>query len=424
VRRRERRRALVHTTGELGERLAGPAIRALEFAKALSAEYEVTIAANSDVREHCGIRVVPASRRRLVAEIARHDVIVSPCLPPYLLALRQACRITAVADLYDPHEQELATLHAGRARERALRERAAIQALQLRHADLVLCASERQRTEIVRVARELLAPGASLPDPAVVPFGIPDPPPPRARRALRERFEQIDEHDTVVLWWGSMWRWLDAETPVRAFARLAQASRTDIKLVITAGRPPGKSAERQFDVSAEVRALAEELGVMGRTVLFLEEWIAFDERYDYLRDADIGLTLHRHAAEASLAARARYMDCLCAGLPGVLGGGDETAEELAAGGFATLLHDPEPDALAAALLALADDPATLAAARAAGRSLAAERHWSAVGARLLAALARGVPPRSPSRRTPPLSLLAGAGGYYARRAVDLLSPAG
>ncbi len=186
---REPRRVLVHAAGELSERLAGPEIRALEFAKALSAEYEVTLAAQrSSAGERDGIRVVPSSRARLLREAARHDAVLSACLPPYLLALRQLCGLTAIADLYDPHEQELATLQASRERERALRERAAIQALHLRHADIVLCAGERQRAELIRASQALAPSRAQPPDPVVVPFGIASAPPavgaPAAARAL------------------------------------------------------------------------------------------------------------------------------------------------------------------------------------------------------------------------------------------------
>ena len=419
--RGEPRRVLVLAAGALGERLAGPEIRALEFAKALSVDYEVTLAAQrTGDGERDGIRVVPSSRRRLLREATRHDAILSACLPPYLLALRPLHGLVAIADQYDPHEQELATLAAGRERERELRARAAIQALQLRYADVILCASERQRAELLRIAGPLLSPHTPLPDPAVVPFGIPDPPPPSGRRPLHEHFPQIDAGDTIVLWWGSVWRWLDAETPIRAFAALAE-SRPDLKLVITAGRPPSKSAEQRFDATEQMRALARELGVLGRTVLFLDTWIPYEQRHDYLREADIGLTLHRHAAEARLAARARYMDYLCAELPCVLGRGDETAEDFCAAGFATLLDEPDADALAGALLTLADDPAALAAARAAGHALAAERHWSAVGATLRAAVAGALGTSPASSGSASLSLLGGAGAYYTRQVTDRLA---
>jgi glycosyltransferase involved in cell wall biosynthesis len=414
-------RVLVHVPGTLGERLAGPEIRALEFAKALSTEYEVTLAAHEPTEgERDGMRVVPSSRRRLLRESARHEAVLSACLPPYLLALKPVNGFVAITDQYDPHELEIATKRqSGRRRERELRSRAAIQALQLRHADIVLCAAERQRAQLLRTARSAMRAGVRGPEPVVVPFGIPDPPPPSTRRPLHEHFPQLSDSDTLVLWWGSVWRWLDAETAVRAFARMA-ASRADLKLVITAGRPPREGAERFYHAAEEVRALAGELGVLGRTVLFFDEWIPYHQRHDYLREADIGLTLHRHADEAHLAARARYMDYLSAELPCVLGRGDETAEELGAAGFATLLAAPDPDELAAALLALADDPNALAGARAAGRGIAAQRRWSVVGAKLCATVACASPGRASSRRAS-FALLGGAGAYYARRVVDRIA---
>jgi glycosyltransferase involved in cell wall biosynthesis len=416
------RRVLVHAAGALGERLAGPEIRALEFAKALSAEYEVTLAAQRATEgERDGIRVVPSSRRRLLRELSHQDAILSACLPPYLMALAQPSSVVTISDQYDPHEQELATLAAGRERDRELRSRFAIQALQLRYADVVLCASERQRAQLIQTARKLRPAGGAIADPAVVPFGIPDPPPPSGRRPLHEHFPQLAARDTVVLWWGSMWRWLDAETPIRAFAAMAD-SRSDIKLVITAGKPPSKDAEQRFDATEQMRALASELGVLGRTVLFLDTWIPYEARHDYLGEADIGLTLHRHADEARLAARARYMDYLYAELPCVLGRGDETAEDFRAAGFATLLDEPDANTLAATLQALADDPQALAAARAAGHALAATCHWSAVGETLRGVLAE--PLRGGARPAPghsSLGLLGGAGTYYARQAGDRLA---
>jgi glycosyltransferase involved in cell wall biosynthesis len=193
-------------------------------------------------------------------------------------------------------------------------------------------------------------------------------------------------------------------------------SRTDLKLVITAGRPPKRSGVRDFDTTEQMRVLAGELGVLGRTVLFLDTWVPYEQRHDYLREADIGLTLHRHAEEARLAARARYMDYLSAELPCVLGRGDQTAEEFRAAGFATLLNDPDPEVLATTLLALADNGRDLASARAAGHALAAERRWSAVGARLRALVAEAL--QSPASPRASLELLGGAGAYYAHKLID------
>ncbi|MHB1571740.1 MAG: glycosyltransferase family protein, partial [Solirubrobacteraceae bacterium] len=382
-------RVLVFAPGPLGERMAGPEIRAWELAKSLSLHFRVSVAAyGGRAHERDGIRVVPATRGRVLREALRHDAFLAGCVPPYLLVLGALRGLVTVADQYDPHELELATLEAGTTRRRAMRTRRAVRELQLRYADVVLCAARAQREELLRVAAAL--PGAPEVDPIVLPFGIPQPPPARDRHPLRDRFPQLSPTDTVVLWWGSVWRWLDAELAVRAFARLL-GHREDLKLVISAGPPSGNDGAR-FDAAADARALAAELGVLDRTVLFLDEWVVFEERFDYLRDADLGLTLHRDAREAGLAARARYMDYLAAGLPCVLSAGDETAEEFAAAGFATLLDSPDPELLANTLVSLADDRDALARAREHGLRLAETRGWSAVGERLGAALKRARPP--------------------------------
>ena len=116
------------------------------------------------------------------------------------------------------------------------------------------------------------------------------------------------------------------------------------------------------------------------------------------------------------------MDYLSAELPCVLGRGDETAEDFGAAGFATLLESPSPNQLAAALLALADDPRALATARKAGRELAAEHHWTVVGAKLRAAIADAAAGQGSSQRALP-TILGATGAYYMRRLVDRIADA-
>jgi len=411
------RRILVVASGPLEDGLAGPEIRALEFAKALSVDYEVTmIAQRNDPCERDGIQVVPASRRRMVKEAARHDAIISAALPPYLLALKGALGIVAIADQYDPYEVELVTLEENH--ERELRARAVWLALQLRQANLVLCAGTRQREELISAAAKLGPAGRPLAiDPVIIPFGIPDAPPPSVRRPLRDRFPQIAADDQVVIWWGTVWQWLDADTAIRAFARIAPV-RPDVKLVITAGKPPN-SSHRRFEATDKAVALAVELGLFGRSVLFLDDWIPYERRLDYLREATLGLTLHRSSQEARVAARARYMDYLTAELPCVLGRGDETADDFEQAGYATLLDRPDPDLVASTLLSLLSNPRLLAAKKAAAHRLASDRRWSVVGQALRTAVA-SMPPGAPVAPRTRMELLAGTAAYYRRRAGERL----
>lgn len=406
-------RVLILVPGTLGEKLSGPEIRAVRLGQALSVEHRVTLMAPGVGRsEHDGLAVVPFSRWRLLREARRHDVLMASTVPPFALALKRSLRIVAISDQYDPVELELGTLDKGAKRARATAR--AARRLQLRSADLVLCAGLRQR-QLLEAEIETIE-SASRPPLCNVPFGIDGDLPPGEGQPLREHFDQIGAGDTVVLWWGSLWRWLDAETAIRAVASMAD-SRPDVKLVFTAGRSPNGDAERHSAL-AEAKGLAMELGVLDRSVLFLEEWVPFAQRGDYLRDADIGLTLHRDTEEASLAARARYMDYLSSGLPCVLGRGDETAERFEESGFATLVEAGSPTATATAIVELLDETARAKAIEA-GRGLADEFRWQRVAVPLLVAL-REVEPEA----------MAAAGSrqlgrttsYYARRLVDRLLP--
>ena len=414
-----RTRVLVLVPGRLDSRVSGPEIRAWEFAKALAGEFDVTAAARTNrigVRD--GVHVVPWSRRRLLREARRHDVVLSSCLPPFLLVTARASRLATIADLYDPLELELATLQPSRSKRRAMRSRLAINALQLRHADLVVCASSRQRDELLHAAARLQPPRAAALDPIVVPFGVADPPPRAARRPLRERFPQIASDDTLVLWWGSVWRWLDAETAIRAFQLIAR-SRSDVKLVIAAGRRRHADTAR-FDALDDAHALAESIGVLNRNVFFLDDWIPYAERHEYLCDADLGLTLHRHRDEARLAARARYMDYLWTALPPILARGDELADELEAAGFARLIAPGEPQQLARAVIALADAPDAVASARRAGRALAAKRNWRSAGAELAAVVREAAGSRS-ATRDGASGALSASFRYYALQIADRIA---
>ena len=405
------RRVLVLAPGSLGERLRGPEIRALRLGQVLAAEHEVTLMARGARRgEREGLRVIPLSRRRLLREARGHDALLASTVPPFALALKRRLGVLAVSDQYDPVELELGTL-GGRAARAAATARAA-RRLQLRGADLVLCAGARQR-ELLEA--ELGTLGSAAPPLRVVPFGIDEAPPPSAATPLRDRFPQIGADDRILLWWGSLWRWLDAETAIRAVASVAP-SRPEVKLVFTAGRPPGGGGERH-SVVAEARGLAERLGVLDRSVLFLEEWVPYERRAEYLREADLGLTLHRGTAEAELAARARYMDYLWTGLPCVLGRGDEVADRFEAAGFARLVEPGSPQAAAAALLELLDESARERAASA-GRTLAEEMRWGRVTAPLLDVLRELGPSGAGDRRRH----LGPTASYYGRRLADRLLP--
>jgi hypothetical protein len=259
---------LILVYGDLGERISGPAIRGWEIAKGLASRHLVTAAVHGATESTLdGIRIVPLTRLWVAREALRHDAVVASSVPPYVMALKAFRKLLVVSDQYDPVDLELGTLDEdskAAADARAARE---VRLLQLAESDVLVCAAEAQRR---RLEAELRVIGRRPPVMALVPFGLPEPPPPPVHRPLRERFPQIRDGDKVVLWWGSIWRWLDAPTALRTFEPLAE-TRPDLKLVLTAGRPP-RAEHSRLSAAEEARRLALSMGLLDRTVFFLDDW--------------------------------------------------------------------------------------------------------------------------------------------------------
>jgi glycosyltransferase involved in cell wall biosynthesis len=386
------------------------------MARAIGESHAVTVAVQdppSSSRD--GNRLVQLTRRALIREARRHDAVVAPILPPYLFAALRGASTVTVSDQYDPIHLELSVLHDQPGLARVLGSQRSVREVQLSFADVIACAGERQRALALE---ELTASSRRRPTPPTVvnvPFGIAEPPPRGRTRALRARFPVIGPDDPVVLWWGKIWKWLDAATAIRAF-ELVVRHRPDARLVISAGKAP----KRAFDRSAttgEALGLARDLGLLDRNVFFLDEWAPYDQRHELLQDADLGLTLHAESVEAPFAARARYMDYVWASLPCVLARGDEVAERFEEAGFARLVSAGDPEGTAGAILGLIGDPGALETARAAGRALADQYRWSTVVRPLVAAIEERVSRSQPARAlTGPL--VRDVGGYYLRRTVD------
>jgi len=407
-------RILILVNGTIGARLAGPAIRGWELARALAAEHDVTVACERpDAAERDGVRLVPSTRGRLTREARRHDAVMASALPPYLFAALRGTRTLTVSDQYDPIQLEMSIFDDQPGIERAMRSQNAIRRLQLRFADVIACAGQRQRDlledELESIDRGPLGP----PEIVTVPFGLAPSPGPIPKGALRSRFDPIAAADPLVLWWGKVWRWFDAPTAIEAFARVV-AKRPDARLVISAGKAPNAAFDRS-ETTTEARQVAGELDLLDRNVFFLDEWFPYERRHELLGDADLGITLHGDTAEAPYAARARYMDYLWAGLPPVLATGDEISQRFADAGFAKLVHPGDAAAAAARILELIEEPGALATARASGRTLADEFRWTAVAAPLAAAIARAT---GRENRAGGRDLITATGTYYLRRAVD------
>ena len=409
-------RILVAVNGRVGTRVSGPEIRGWEIARALGDRHDVTVAVQDPPsRARDGHRLVPFTRRELLREARRHDAVMAPILPPYLFTALRGTSTVMISDQYNPIDLELSIFNDQPGIRRALGSQRMVRRVQLRFADVIACAGERQRALLLEELEAIPERRGAPPTVVTVPFGVTEPPRPGPAGVLRARFPAIGPRDPIVLWWGKIWKWFDAETAIRAFEVVVR-SRPDARLVISAGKAPNKAFDRGATTET-ARALACKLGLLDRNVFFLDEWIAYDRRHEFLHDADVGITLHAGTAEAPFAARARYMDYLWSSLPVVLARGDEVAESFGRAGFARLVAAGDADQTAGAILCLIQDPHALEAARAAGCGLADEYRWSTLVRPLASAIEDRVLRSQPARAlTRPL--VRDVGAYYLRRTVD------
>jgi hypothetical protein len=364
-------RLLILTHESIGERMAGPAIRAWEMACALGDRFDVTLAApGSPSRSHPGVRLVgyesqDPNLNSLQPHIRNADIVLA--MGPLfgrMPGLQDLGKPTIV-DLYDPYELEKLAQSAVLGREQWQRlDAEGLTDLQLQSAlgDFFICASERQRDFWLG---SLLATGrvnmqTSAQDPTfrslidVVPFGIPDRLPQAQRSVLKGVLPGIAATDKVLLWNGGIWQWFDPLPLVEAMAEIAHV-RDDVKLYFAAGRHFDTKTAPEMPICRAVIDRCQSLGLLDRFVFF-GDWIPYDERADYLLEADLGISVSQPGLESRFASRTRLLDCVWTGLPVLATGGDPVADLIVERGLGYALTSSEPQALAQAILsALAED---------------------------------------------------------------------
>jgi glycosyltransferase involved in cell wall biosynthesis len=400
---------LVLCAEPVAERMAGPAIRAAELARALAAEHDVTLAAPAGSRPpHPDVELVTAGfedYELLVATARSHDVVVAQELPPTLLSRLAALPVRLVLDLYNPIVLEVLEAVAAEP-ERAQRR---IQGLianralaQCAVADLVLCASERQRDLWLggMALGGLIELDAYRRDPSlrslidVVPFGIQAEPPPAASDAIRAAFPAIGRKDRILLWAGGVWGWLDPATPIRAMAHLGGAH-----LVFMGMGRPGLEKTGQASFAGRARELARAEGLDGERVHFNDGWVPYAERGAWLAEADIGVSAHLDHLEARFSFRTRILDYLWAGLPVVTSRGDTLGDLVAARGLGRAVDPGDVDAFASACRRLLENRREYGATRERIEELRPSLTWDEAARPLVEWCGRiaELPPRRPRR---------------------------
>ncbi len=372
-----RRRILVITGDSVGEKMAGPAIRAWNIAKLLSGDHDVRLLSMTRAESLDDAFEVGVISHHRPSSVMAHehwaDVII---VQGHALALFPALETSTkvmVVDIYDPLHLE--QLEQGRGKVLDLWNKQvndATDALnhQLLIGDFFLCASDRQRhfwlgqlAGLGRINAYTYSRDSELDSLiAVAPFGMSSTDPVKTSPAIRGVVPGIEIDDKVIVWGGGIYNWFDPGILIRAVAELS-VTRPDVRLFFMGVKHPNPDVPEMEAVS-EARVLSEQLGMTNKHVFFNESWVPYDERQNYLLEADLGVSTHFQHVETTFSFRTRILDYLWAGLPIVTTGGDSFGDLVEKEELGASLPERDQGALVAAIETYLYDDEAIATAKA------------------------------------------------------------
>lgn len=323
---------IVHTADAVGERMAGPGIRAWHLARELAKHFPTALVARFEgaLPEQPAFRVFAAGTAEARAALRSAEVLIGQPARRFRKFHR---RQRIVYDLFDPVLLELKELYG---RTPSLRQRLHFQAERWRlnrafaKGDALLCATPQQRAYYGNDRRLI-----------EIPFGldvVDDP-----QRELREN---------VILWGGGTWEWLDPKTAVDAIVALNRRGVACRLLFLGRSRPNPHAADRRRD-----DRLGALLAAGAPYVEANDGWVPYAERLAWLRRSKIAIMLHRPTPEAAVSIRTRLFDAIAAAVPIVATAEGFAAELVVSEGLGLVVPPLDVDAVSAAVRRLLRDDA-------------------------------------------------------------------
>jgi glycosyltransferase involved in cell wall biosynthesis len=328
---------VVHTPDVVGERMAGPGIRAWHFAGELAKHFPTTLICKreGELPSAPAFRVAVRGSAEALVAMKAADVIVGQ---PARGFRRQRSGQRVVYDLFDPVLLELREMYG---RHPSMRQRLHLGAegLRVRRAlasgDLLIVATAKQRELYQKAAAPIIE----------VPFGID-----HAGVAPSEARENI------ILWGGGTWEWLDPATAVEAVVAVNRRGIACRLLFLGRSRPNKHSADRRREDRLDAL-------IAGGTpfVEANESWTPYRDRLAWLRRSKAAIMLHRPTAEAAYSIRTRLFDAIAAAVPVITTEQGFAAELVAAEGLGVVVPASDAAAVADAIARLLGDDAFYAA---------------------------------------------------------------
>jgi len=340
----------------------------------------------AELNKHFDLTIHPADsadQRDIPRLIRGTDVVIAQETARWALHAA-AGRKQVILDWYAPMFPE--TYEHPWRRRSAWTDRALFASLRLQAstASVILCASERQRDLYTGMAAAwgLIPIQAYERDKTldsifkVVPFGVPNDPPKQTRHALKGAVPGVEPEDLVLIWAGGVYDWFDPTVVIKAM-EIVRRQRADVKLVFLGLNNP-ESGQAGSARVIEARATAAGLGLLDSTVIFNGGWVPYDDRHNYLMDADIGVVSAPPSIENRYSFRTRVLDYFWAGLPVLTSPGDVLASVVAGAGCGAAMATRTPEAWASEILKICGDSALRRGMAKRSLELAAAYRWSTV----------------------------------------------
>lgn len=326
-------KVLIITDDSISEKMAGPAIRAWEMATRLSVTHDVRLFSTAGTAKAQSplFEVLSGSEAVFHGLTDWADFIIFQGFAlekaPWLMESSKVI----VADIYDPmhlEQLEQAKDLGPQGRKETIQAVTDVLNRQIARADLFLCASEKQRAfwmgqlaAMGRLNANLLD---GVEDPRslieIVPFGLNEERPTQDYHAIKGKVPGISLDDKVILWGGGVYNWFDPLTLIRAVDRLAK-KHNNVRLYFLGVKHPNPGVPK-MRMTQEAMDLSDSLGLTGKHVFFNHDWVDYNDRHNYLLDADCGVSTHFEHIETQYSFRTRILDYLWAGLPIVATNGD------------------------------------------------------------------------------------------------------
>jgi len=345
----------------IGNKLNAMGIRYFEFAKFLGTKYIVKLMApcSAGSIDKFGFDYNPYNFKDCVFAVCEADVLIATNPHPLILFIARLFRKKIILDLYDPIIiEKLERVNFLPPKEKNFLYSIFVDwvKLQIRQSDYYICANERQRdlwVGILALLGKLNPVSYSLSKDvkgliSVIPTGVPDDPAVKSENVLRGVIPGISKTDKILLWVGAPSTWYDEKLVIYAMQDIIKV-RNDIKLVFICGNP------NNSEILKEDMRLSDSLGLTGKAIYFIKEWIPYNKLANYYLEADLGISLHHYHLETHFSMRNRILGYLWGGLPVIVTAGDSMAELVEQHNCGLVVREKNKEEFVAATLKLVND---------------------------------------------------------------------